>query len=129
MSHPGTIITYEPALYPSLFEPVDVMMFSSRSIGSREVMQAAPRLRAIVNPTIGLDTVDLKAADEMAIIVGNGAVPENYLGIAEANVMLMLNLRYQLRATEAVGQGTRFIVGLPPADAASEYSSARAAQN
>ena len=106
-SRPGQRLVYAPDLYETLFAPVDVMMFSSRSIGSRAVMTAAPRLRAIINPTIGLDTVDLRAADELAIVVGNGAVPENYLGMAEATLMLMLNLRFQLRVTEDILRGTR----------------------
>jgi len=50
-------------------------MFSSRSICSREIMLAAPRLRGIVNPTIGLETVDLAAANELGVIVGHGATP------------------------------------------------------
>lgn len=104
---PGTRLDYPPDDWPRLFGDVDVAMFSSRSVASRELMRAAGRLRGIVNPTIGLETVDVAAATELGIIVGHGAVPENYLGMAEAAVMLMLNLRLQLRATEEVLRGTR----------------------
>lgn len=113
-SIPGHKHVYPPQSYAELFEPCDVLMFSSRSIGSREAMLAAPRLRAIINPTIGLETVDLAAADELGIVVGHGAVPENYLAMAEATVMLMLALRYGLHASEAVMRGTRPAPGFRP---------------
>ena len=106
-SIPGQKHVYPPESHAELFGPCDVLMFSSRSVGSRATMLAAPRCRAIVNPTIGLETVDLAAADQLGIVVGHGAVPENYLGIAEAAVMLMLALRYGLHASEAVLRGTR----------------------
>jgi D-3-phosphoglycerate dehydrogenase len=104
---PGVKLVYPPASYAELFARAEVAMFSSRSIGSREVMAAAPRLRGIVNPTIGLETVDLDAANELGIIVGHGATPQNFLGMAEATVMLMLMLLYNPRASEEVLRGTR----------------------
>ena len=104
---PGKKLIYPKASHAELFGRADVMMFSSRSICSREVMLAAPRLRGIVNPTIGLETVDLKAANELSVIVGHGATPENFLGMAEATVMLMLMLMYNPGATESVLRGQR----------------------
>ena len=99
---PGKKLVYSKESYTEFFGRAEVMMFSSRSICSREIMLAAPRLRGIVNPTIGLETVDLAAANELGIIVGHGATPENFLGMAEATVMLILMLMYQPRETEAV---------------------------
>ncbi len=99
---PGKKLVYSKESYTELFGRAEVMMFSSRSICSREIMLAAPRLRGIVNPTIGLETVDLAAANELGIIVGHGATPENFVGMAEATVMLILMLMYQPRETEAV---------------------------
>lgn len=79
----------------------DVAMFSSRTLCPGQMLAAcAPRLRAVVNPTIGVETVDLAAASELGILVGNGSTPENYIGMAEAAVMFMLNLFYGLRTTE-----------------------------
>lgn len=92
------------ALQPSSMERLlqaDVAMFSSRSLCTAEMLAAcATSLRAVVNPTIGVETVDLAAASEQGILVGNGATPENYIGMAEAAVMFMLNLFYGLRTTE-----------------------------
>ncbi len=90
----GTKLQYQPEDYERLFGKAEVAMFSSRSICSREMIEYAPNLIGIVNPTIGVDTVDVKAANEKGIIIGNGACPENYIEMAEATVMLMLMLMY-----------------------------------
>jgi len=103
----GRKLDYPKERHAELFGRAEVMMFSSRSICSREIMLAAPRLRGIVNPTIGLETVDLAAANELGVIVGHGATPENFLGMAEATVMLILMLMYQPGATEDVLRGRR----------------------
>ncbi|MDB5875049.1 MAG: D-isomer specific 2-hydroxyacid dehydrogenase NAD-binding [Ramlibacter sp.] len=102
---------YDEEASQGFFADCDVMMFGTRSYCSRKVIESAPRLVGLVNPTIGVDTVDVQAASELGIIVGHGPVPENYIGMAEANVMLILNLFYQLRAAEEVLQGKR---GRPP---------------
>lgn len=102
---PGEKLVYQPELYSELFENTDVAMFSSRSICSREIMLAAHRLQGIVNPSIGVETVDMDAAGEFGIIVGHGAVPENFTSMAEAVVMLALMLLYNPHRSEAVLRG------------------------
>jgi D-3-phosphoglycerate dehydrogenase len=64
------------------------------------MLESAPRLSAVVTPSIGVETVDVEAASDLGILVANGAVPENHVSMAEASVMLMLNLFYGLRTTE-----------------------------
>ena len=110
---PGKRLVHEPASLDALFGRAEVMMFSSRSVCSREVMLAAPRLRGIVNAAIGVDTVDLEAAAELGIIVGNGALEENFLGMAEATVMFMMMLGYGVHRTE---QSLRDNLPRPPSD-------------
>lgn len=114
---PGKKLVYPQERFTELFGRAEVMMFSSRSICSREVLLAAPRLRGIVNPTIGLETVDLEACRNLGIIVGHGATAENFTGMAEAAVMLMLMLMYNPRATEEVLRGTRPRPKPTPSDA------------
>jgi len=104
---PGKKLVYPGERYGELFGRAEVMMFSSRSICSRELMLAAPRLRGIVNPTIGVETLDLAAANELGVIVGHGATPENFLGMAEATVMLILMLMYNPGASQDVLRGRR----------------------
>ena len=95
----------EPFRYPAdlrrtLFARTDVAVFSGASWCSSDVLGDAPGLRGVVYPAVGVDTLDLDAADRLGIIVGHGAVPENAQGMAEATVMLMLALSYQLHRTE-----------------------------
>jgi phosphoglycerate dehydrogenase-like enzyme len=109
----GVSVMRGPSIYPgqkaAVLQPpylehflqADIAMFSSRSLCTADMLTAAaPRLRAVVNPTIGVETVDLSAASELGILVGNGATPENAMSMAEAAVMFMLNLFYQLRTTQ-----------------------------
>ncbi len=60
----------------------------------------APKLRAIVTPFIGIDGFDRAAATERGIVIANGLVPENYLSMAEATIMLMLTALYELHRKE-----------------------------
>lgn len=62
----------------------------------RELLRRAPKLRAVVTPFIGTDAFDVAAATELAIVVANGQVPENYMSMAEATIMLMLAALYRL---------------------------------
>lgn len=103
---PGDITVYGAGSL-ELFENVDVAVFSSRNQCGRETLASAASLHAVVNPTIGVEKLDVEAASELGIIVGNGATPENYLGMAESAVMLMLNLMYGLRKSEEVLRGER----------------------
>ena len=107
VTSPGAKLVYPRERYAELFGRAEVMSFSSRSVCPREVLLAAPRLRGIVNPTIGMETVDIDACNELGIILGHGATPQNFLSMAEATVMLMLMLLYQPGATEEVLRGKR----------------------
>jgi len=57
---------------------------------TRAVIESAPRLRAVVTPWIGVEGFDIAAATEACVVVANGQVPENYLSMAEATIMLIL---------------------------------------
>lgn len=59
----------------------DVVVVSSRSRFTVQDMDAAPRLRAIMFPSIGIDAVDLAECASRDIIVGHGAMAENFLAI------------------------------------------------
>lgn len=85
----------------------DVAMFTMRTPCTRDNLLAAPGLRGVVYPTIGVESLDLTAADEIGLIVGHGAMPENYLGVAEAAVMLILMRMYNPLASNDVAHGRR----------------------
>jgi len=87
---------YDSAAAERLFGNADVILASPDMQMDRTVMQAAPRLRAVISPAIGVENIDIDAATELGIIVGHGATPENFLGMAEATVMLIAALAMQL---------------------------------
>jgi D-3-phosphoglycerate dehydrogenase len=85
-----------------LFSETDVLVVSPRDFCPKEVLAAAPRLRAVVSAVIGVDTIDMDAANNMGLIVGHGAMPENYLGVSESTVMLIAALLLDLRGKETI---------------------------
>jgi phosphoglycerate dehydrogenase-like enzyme len=73
---------------------------------TREVLEAATNLKAGASPVIGTEHIDLQAATDLGILIAHGAVPENFLGVAEAVVMLAAALIKQLPAkSQAVRAG------------------------
>ncbi len=82
-----------------------VGVFGPRPI-SRQVLEAATRLRVGASPIIGTESIDVEAATEIGIAIGYGAAPENMLGVAEAVVMLTAALLKNLPGKwDAVSQG------------------------
>jgi phosphoglycerate dehydrogenase-like enzyme len=65
-----------------------------------DLIEAGARLRAINSMVIGVETIDVEACTEAGVIVANGAVAENFIGVAEATVMLMVALSLDLKAKE-----------------------------
>jgi len=63
---------------------------------TREMMERAPQLRALVSPFIGTEGFDEAAATALGIIVANGQVPENFLSMAESTILLILASLYSL---------------------------------
>jgi D-3-phosphoglycerate dehydrogenase len=100
--NPPALTVFARQEWPRWFAETDVIVASPRDVCSREVMAAAPRLRAVVSAVIGVDTIDMDAANDLGLIVGHGAMPENYLGVAEATVMLIAALLLDLRGKEAL---------------------------
>jgi phosphoglycerate dehydrogenase-like enzyme len=88
--------------FDSLFRSTDVIVSTTRSLLPRDVLEAAPRLRGVVFPTIGTESIDLEAATELGIAVANGPTPENFTSMAESTILLMLALMYDLHQTERV---------------------------
>lgn len=99
---PGVRRRFSEAEREALLAPADIIVVTSRSELSQADIASAPRLRAVLCPTIGVDAVDLEACAAAGIVVGNGATPENFMSMSEATVMLMLVLLYDLHGTEAV---------------------------
>lgn len=63
-------------------------------------MASAPRLSAIVVPSLGYEGIDVDAATTRGIAVANGHVVENFESVAEAAVLFMLAMLYDLHGAE-----------------------------
>jgi D-3-phosphoglycerate dehydrogenase len=67
----------------------EIVALTPRHNFARADLAACPRLRGIVFATIGVEALDLDAADEMGIAVGFGLTNEMITGMAEANVVMI----------------------------------------
>jgi D-3-phosphoglycerate dehydrogenase len=87
--------TDAPLGWPELAD-TDVVVLTPRTKFAGPEIAAAQRLKGIVFPTIGVEALDLAAADAAGLAVGNGATAEAIESMAEANVMLMAALLLDL---------------------------------
>ena len=97
---PGVPYRLSPAERARFLGEADIIVTSSRSRISGEDLDAAPRLRGIVFPSIGVDAVDLGECAARSLIVGHGPIPENFEAMSESTIMFMLVLLYGLKRTE-----------------------------
>ncbi|MEO7404080.1 MAG: NAD(P)-dependent oxidoreductase, partial [Burkholderiales bacterium] len=114
---PGKAYEFPREQWDAWLGRADAVVMSVRHTCPRPVLEWAPRLRAVVAPAIGVDTIDVAAATELGIIVAHGATPENFLSMSEAGVMLMLNLLYNPNASRDVLYGRRERPRVDPASA------------
>ena len=80
---------------------VDVILASHLETVSRSVLEAAPRLRLVIVPSIGTDKIDLAAASTLGVLVANSPTPENFIAVAEATIGLILMLLKRIKHNEA----------------------------
>lgn len=81
------------------WEDVDILVAYAVPCTAQD-MARAPRLKAIVIPSLGFEGVDVAAATARGISVANGHVTENFESVAEAAFLFMLMSLYQIRAVE-----------------------------
>jgi phosphoglycerate dehydrogenase-like enzyme len=74
---------------------------SGRDIIGADILDSCADLQAVVKSSIGIETVDVEAATELGILCCNSPTPENYLGVAEATVGLIVALFKRLKLNEA----------------------------
>jgi phosphoglycerate dehydrogenase-like enzyme len=110
----GQTRDWTPDLVESYVRDADALLgtFAGMRL-TRTVLAAGEKLRVVTSPVIGAEHIDVEACTDLGIVVGYGATPENYLGVAEAIVMLIAALRKQLpQKTDAV-RGGGWRVGYP----------------
>ena len=105
IEQPPRLTEYAPSEWPDLFSEAAVIVISTRTRATRAMLEAAPRLRGLVFPTIGTDSVKLTDAMELGLVIGHGPTPENFTGMAESTVMLIAALFLDLPAKERMTRG------------------------
>ncbi|HVG52406.1 MAG TPA: NAD(P)-dependent oxidoreductase [Xanthobacteraceae bacterium] len=78
----------------------DVLLPFPEFPSTRALLTNASRLRAAISPVTGIDGIDLTAANDLKIVVGNVLVPESHESMAEATILMMLSALYDLRGSE-----------------------------
>jgi len=91
----------DPATYVADAK-LDVLVALRNERVTGALMERAPRLRALISPVTGTEGFDEAAATARTILVANGQIPENYVSMAEATVMLVLAALYDLNGTQRV---------------------------
>src|ERR671919_955920 len=80
----------------------DILLPSGREVASADILDSCEKVQAVVKSSIGIETVDVDAATDLGILCCNSPTPENYLGVAEATVGLMVMLFKRLKFNEAL---------------------------
>jgi phosphoglycerate dehydrogenase-like enzyme len=93
---PGAHHTFSASEIEEYFAGADAFIAGIRERFPRELLERAPRLIAGCSTIIGTEHIDIEAATDLGIVIGFGATPENYLGVAEAVVMLAAALLKRL---------------------------------
>lgn len=93
---------WSPATIAEWLEPADALVgIFARAPIDAACLDGAPGLRIVTSPIIGTETIDVAGCTDRGIVVGFGATPENYEGMAEAVVMALAALRKRLTAKMA----------------------------
>jgi D-3-phosphoglycerate dehydrogenase / 2-oxoglutarate reductase len=96
---------YERRELINLIGGSDVLFPAGREFIGGDILDSCPKLQAVVKSSIGIETVDVDAATDLGVIVCNSPTPENYLGVAEATLGLMVALFKRLKLNEAYLRG------------------------
>lgn len=83
----------------------DAILVSSRETLTGAVMDVAPQLRIVAKATIGVERIDIAAASARGVIVVNSPAPENFVGLAEGTIGVIVALAKQLLSKEALIAG------------------------
>ena len=89
-----------PADWHHQLAHADAVVLTPRTRFTAAEIGAAPALRGIVFPTIGVEALELDAATAHGIAVGFGATPEAVDSMAEANALLIAALLLDLKGKE-----------------------------
>jgi phosphoglycerate dehydrogenase-like enzyme len=92
---------YERKDLVKLIGDCPILFPAGRDFIGADILDSCPDLQAVVKSSIGIESVDVDAATDLGIICCNSPTPENYMGVAEATVGLMVALFKRLKRNEA----------------------------
>jgi len=93
---------YERKELVNLIGDCPIVYPSGRDVVSAEILDSCPDLQAVVKSSIGIETVDVDAATDLGILCCNSPTVENYMGVAEATMGLIVALFKRLKLNETV---------------------------
>jgi len=73
---------------------------SGRDMIGGDILDSCPDVQAVVKSSIGIETVDVDAATDLGILCCNSPTVENYMGVAEATMGLIVALFKRLKLNE-----------------------------
>jgi D-3-phosphoglycerate dehydrogenase / 2-oxoglutarate reductase len=91
---------YERKQLIDLIGDAPILFPAGRDFIGADILDSCPELQAVVKSSIGIESVDVDAATDLGIICCNSPTPENYLGVAEATIGLMVALFKRLKRNE-----------------------------
>lgn len=91
---------YERKQLVNLIGDAPILFPAGRDFIGADVLDSCADLQAVVKSSIGIESVDVDAATDLGIICCNSPTPDNYLGVAEATVGLMVALFKRLKRNE-----------------------------
>ena len=92
---------YERKELVKLIGDCPIVFPAGRDFIGADILDSCPELQAVVKSSIGIESVDVDAATDLGIICCNSPTPENYMGVAEATIGLMVALFKRLKRNEA----------------------------
>jgi D-3-phosphoglycerate dehydrogenase len=92
---------YERRELIDLISDSDVLFPSGREFIGADILDSCSALQAVVKSSIGIENVDVDAATDLGILCCNSPTLENYMGVAEATLGLMVALFKRLKLNEA----------------------------
>jgi phosphoglycerate dehydrogenase-like enzyme len=97
---PRGVTRFTPDEIERWFGDVDAIVVGTGEVISPDVVAGARRTTTVCCFYIGTEFIDVEACTAAGVVVGYGAVPDNYLGVAEAVVMLATALLKELPAKQ-----------------------------
>ena len=93
---------YERKDLVGLIGDCSIVYPSGRDMIGGDILDSCPDVQAVVKSSIGIETVDVDAATDLGILCCNSPTVENYMGVAEATMGLIVALFKRLKLNETV---------------------------